>query len=83
MLFLSVFQWNLTLNVWLYNDVRVIGNELLYSLVALYCGEARDTVNCYTDQWLLQYRENFKLSLDIFGEVALGQTFTKLLRMFM
>lgn len=26
-------------------DVRVIGSELLYSLVALYFGEARDIVN--------------------------------------
>lgn len=71
-------------NVWLYTDVRVIGDELLYSLEALYFGEARDTVNfqlkCYTDQWLLQYRENFKLSLYIFGEVAPGPSFTKLPR---
>ena len=52
-------------NVWLYTDVRVIGDELLYSLEALYFGEARDTVNfqlkCYTDQWATSIPREFQI----------------------
>lgn len=32
-------------NVWLYADIIVIGNEILYTLAALYFGEAWDIAN--------------------------------------